>query len=122
MIYVKGTTYATLWSIEDKGTYSLVRMSTSRKDKNTGQYVNSNWSWVRFVKTAHEKLADVKVRDRITITSMSFSNEPYVKDGETCYPKNPSLVVFDFQTEAQDNSEGYDAAPQVEEETEASPF
>ena len=89
--------YATIWKVEDKGNYSNVRMSTSRKDKkNEDAYLNSNWSFIRFVGKAHEKVTGLGAKTRITINKGGLTKEPYMKEGEKVYPKEPSFVVFDF--------------------------
>ena len=48
--------YATIWACEDKGNYSVVEMSTSRKDKDSGEYItNFSKKFVRFIGEAHNK-------------------------------------------------------------------
>ena len=50
--------YATVWSREDKGKYSIVELSTSQKDKETGKYTTDFSSkYVRFIGEAHNKAA-----------------------------------------------------------------
>ena len=117
MLYVKDQ-YATVWKIENKGNYSEVSLSTSRKDKATGDYKNSNWSFVRFVGDAQAKIDLLSRQTRIVIKGMGISLEPYMnKDGEKAYPKNPQFVVFNFELQEDSGSRGVmDTAPQVEEE------
>ena len=85
-----------IWEVEDKGKYSLVKMSSSRKDKKSGEYVYSNWAFVRFVGSAHEKASDLEPKTRIELKGAGISSEMYMKDGEKAYPKTPQMVVFNF--------------------------
>ena len=78
-----------IWEVEDKGNYSLVKMGSSRKDKRSGEYANSNWSFVRFVGSAHEKAKELNPKDRIVLKGAGISQEPYMVDGEKKWPKNP---------------------------------
>lgn len=99
--------YATIWKMEDKGNYSLGQVSTSRKEKTTGEYANSPWSFVRFVGKAHEKSASLINKEgytRIKVILGGISREPYMKDGERLWPKNPAIVVFDFEETVPNNS------------------
>ena len=117
MIYISDKQFATVWEVTDEGNYSLVKMSTSRKDKKTGEYKNSNWSFVRFVGSAHEKASELKKQTLIVIKGGGISLEPYTKDGEKAYPKSPQIVVFNFEyPEPKDESSRMDTPPVVEEE------
>ena len=135
MIYLEKQ-YATIWKIETEEKYSNVRLTTSRKDKE-GEYHNSNWSFVRFIGEAHDKVKDITLGDkeklRIKITSGHFTNEPYEQDGEKKYPKNPKFVVFKFEfsdNKTETNSsktdtkskKGYDTPPAVDDEDDGVPF
>jgi hypothetical protein len=121
MIWFSNKTYATVWDVNDKGKYAEVRFSTGRKDPNNdGKYLNSTWSFVRFVSNAYKKSSDLSKKDKIIITKAGMSLEPYEdKEGKTQYPKNPALVVFDFdmnnpeprQGDAAESSENPDDIP-----------
>jgi hypothetical protein len=90
--------YAVVWEIDDKGTYAVVKLGTSRKDKKTDTYLNSNWSFVRFVGNAYKDIGELKEKDRIVIKSGGISQEPYLdKDGVKKWPKNPGIVVFAWE-------------------------
>jgi hypothetical protein len=97
MIYFSDKTYVTIWEVENKGNYSLVKMSSSRKDKDSGEYKNSNWSFIRFVGDAHKKAGLLEKQTRIVLKGAGMSSEPYMKDGEKQYPKNPQIVVFNWE-------------------------
>ena len=79
--------FAKIWDIQDKDGWAEVRMSTSRKDKKSGEYVNSYFSFVRFTYHAYDKITNIQ---------LSLSMEPYVKNGEKIYPKSVKITVFDF--------------------------
>lgn len=117
---------ATVWEVEDKGTYAVVSMSTSRKDKKTDEYVNTNWKFVRFVGTAYnEELLALERQTRIVLESGGISCEPYTdKDGNKAWPKQPQVVVFAWgypENDGKTNKKGGDEAPEVEE-TDELPF
>jgi hypothetical protein len=97
MIHIGESKYpqlATVWEVESKGSYALVKLGTSRKDAKTKEYVNSNWSFVRFVGSAAEHIGDVEKGKRIVIVSGGISLEPYMKDNVKTWPKSPQIVVF----------------------------
>jgi hypothetical protein len=108
-----------IWKIEDKGNYALVQASTGRKEKDKDTWVNSNWSFIRFVGKAHDKIETISPKDRITVLSGNFNNEPYVKDGETVYPQKPQMVIFDFevagQSSAPSGKRNFDEPPTIDE-------
>lgn len=118
MLYISEKQFATVWEVEDKGNYSLVKMSTSRKDKESGDYKNSSWTFVRFVSQAHDKAKSLKKQDRIVIKGGGISLEPYIKDGQKTYPKNPQIVVFNFDFAEAFSSSGnsMDTPPSVEDD------
>ena len=113
----------TVWEVEDKGNYALVKLSTSRKDKRTGEYVNSNWSFVRFVGKAYEGIVGVAPKTRIVVDG-GISHEPYMKDGVRTWAKNPSTVVFawEYPEAKASSSSGMDEPPTVEDSDEPLPF
>jgi hypothetical protein len=97
MIYFKDT-YAKVWKIEDKGNYAQVQFSTSRKDKKSGEYLNSSWSFVNFVGDAYKKIGELSEGDRILIKSGNISKESYMNtNNEKTWPKYPKLAVFDWE-------------------------
>jgi len=105
--------FASVWKCALEEKVALVNLSTSRKDKG-GDYVNSSWGdYVRFVGQARFKAdglsqavtangTDENGRTRkpvrVKILKATFSKEPWVDStGETKYPKNPTMTVFDFE-------------------------
>jgi hypothetical protein len=95
MLYIKDQK-CTFWKAEDKGTYALVSLSTSRKDKKSDEWKNSNWSFVRFVSKAYEKIDKLDEKDRIVIQA-GMSREKYKdKEGKEVWPSQPQMVVFNW--------------------------
>ena len=113
----------TVWKVEDKGNYGLVQFSSSRKDKRIEdpkkQWVNSSWSFVRFVGKAYDKIGELDRNTRIELHGATLSKEPYLKDGETVYPTQPQFVVFDFliPTSAEGGNAGFDKPPVVDDDS-----
>ena len=97
MLYFKEDQRCMVWDVEDKENYSLVRMSSSRKDKRSGEYVYSDWSFVKFVKDAYTKSLEVEPKTIIVLKGSGISNESYMKDGVKTWPKKPPMVVFNFE-------------------------
>ena len=60
--------FATIWSVEPgTGNFSKVRMSISRKNKDTGVYEDEFSGFVMFIGEAHAKAGRLKERDRIKL-------------------------------------------------------
>lgn len=98
MIYATSESYFTVWRGTIHERYAEFSLSTSRKDKKTDEYKNSNWNFVRFVGDAFEESKKLKERDRITNVKFALECEPYTdRNGETVYPKSPRIVVFSFE-------------------------
>jgi type IV secretory pathway component VirB8 len=120
------TQRVTIWNIEDKEKFALVRMSSSRKikDSNPAEYKNSNWSYVRFVGKAYEKIASegLKEKDRIVLKGATVALEDYMEDGVKKYPKTPRITVFNWEHAEANTSSRMDTPPTPEEEEEPAPF
>lgn len=88
--------YAKVWGVENKGNYSVVDMSVSKKNKETGGYdVEFSNKFVRFIGTAH-KLADgLKKGDTIKIGNCDVTHV-YSKEKNTTYT---NFLVFSFETQ-----------------------
>lgn len=109
---------ATFWEVrEKKEKYAVVSLSTSRKDKE-GNWYNSGWGFTRFIGAAMNGIDELEPKDRIEILQGSISMEPYMKDGEKVYPKNPQVAVFAWKRYVREEQEsgGNDAPPVVEED------
>lgn len=117
MLWIQENQRVTVWKVEDKGKYSEVKFSSARKDKTSGEYKNSTWSFVRFVGEAHKKASTLKEKDRIELKGAGFSIEEYTdKEGNRAWPKNPSLVVFNFEKYVPEESQEIpESAPEDDE-------
>ena len=83
--------FARIWSIEDKGNYSVAKISTSKKRKDGDGYeTDFQDGFVRLIGSAHEKGKTLAVTDKgvaIQITSCEVTT-PYnaeTKNGYTNY-------------------------------------
>lgn len=93
--------YATVWEVRpDNQVRTSARISISRKDKETGQYVNDFSGWVEFIGTgAANKALSLKPRDRIRLGDVDVSNR-YVKEKNTTYT---NCKIFSFDSPASVN-------------------
>lgn len=97
-----------IWEVADKGSYTEVSMSSSKKNKQTGEYeTDFSSKYVRFVGNA--KLQNPMKGQRIKITECSVSNI-YYKDGERQFMKNPAYAVFAYELQ-QDGAQGNTYVP-----------
>lgn len=86
--------YATIWEVKKgNGNYSDVRLSTSRKNKQTDEYVTDFSGFVRFVGTAHQNAGSLKEKDRIKIGDCGVTNS-YDKEKKVTYT---NYAVFSFE-------------------------
>lgn len=86
--------YATIWEVKKgNGNYSDVRLSTSRKNKQTDEYVTDFSGFVRFVGTAHQNAGSLKEKDRIKICDCEVTNS-YDKEKKVTYT---NFAVFSFE-------------------------
>lgn len=97
MIFAESNSFFKVWEVDKKERECVLTLGTSRKDKRTDEYLNSNWSFVHFVGDAFEKACHLERGDRITNVRLGLSWEPYEKDGKKVYTKAPRMVVFDFE-------------------------
>ena len=88
--------YATIWSVEDKGNYTKVQMSTSSKNRETGEY-ETDWSdFASFVGGAHKMAKEIglKKQDRIKIVGGDEKNRYDKASNRKWY----NHVVFEFES------------------------
>lgn len=107
-------TYAKIWNIDRKEKYSVVELSVSKKNKETGQYeTDFSSKFVRFVGNAHQQLINMQGDERIKIKSGDVSNH-YDKEKKITYT---NYVVFEFeladgsQSKPQTDSDGFMSVP-----------
>ena len=86
--------YAKIKNVEDKGNYSVCKISISKKNKQTDKYETDFVGKVRFVGQAHlqRPLKD----QRIKITSCGVSN-CYTKDDKLEFPNAPTYTIFGYE-------------------------
>ena len=97
--------FATVWSVENMGKFTKVRLSTSRKNRDTGEYEQDFSGFCSFVTNAHAKASKLRERDRIQLGDV---------DVTTVYDKERgrefvNYTVFDFEFEADVKSSGSDS-------------
>lgn len=85
--------YATVWEVSNKGNISSVRLSVSKKDKETGEYSTEFSGFCTFIGDAHKKAANLKERDKIKITECDVSTY-YDKKTQKNYT---NFKVFKFE-------------------------
>ena len=90
--------YATVWSVEPKSeTFVKARISTSRKNKQTGEYESDFSGFVSFVGTvAAKRAASLKEKDRIKLLKVDVSSR-YDKENDRTYT---NYNIFDFETQS----------------------
>jgi len=110
---------AKFWKIvEDKGTWAVVSLGTSSKDKEKNWH-NSNWSFCRFVGNAYKNLDDLEEKDTIEILSGKIDRESYTdKDGNKAWAKNEKITIFAWKKYVPEPRDDSDAPPQIEESNE----
>lgn len=86
--------YATIWEVKNgNGNYTDVRLSISKKNKQTNEYETDFSGFVRFIGTAHQKATSLKERDRIKIGDCEVTNN-YNKEKNVTYT---NFAVFSFE-------------------------
>lgn len=93
--------YARIWSVEDKGNYSLAKVSTSKKRKDDDSYeTDFQDGFVRLVGDAHKKVKNLDVPEKgisIQITSCEATT-PYDAKNKKAY-HNYTIFAFNVPDE-----------------------
>lgn len=85
--------YVTVWSVEDKGNYSVVSMSSRKRKQGTEEYWNDfSCPFVHFVGDAHKGAKDLKPKDRIKLGVCGATNRNEKGDD-----KYTNFCVFSFE-------------------------
>lgn len=84
--------FVTIWKIENKGKYSEVQISASKKNKE-GKYEQDFGTTARFIGHAHNKISEFKAKDLIKLGDCEVTNK-YDKEKKTTYT---NYAVFDFE-------------------------
>lgn len=108
--------WATCWGVEVKSdTLTQVRLSTSRKDRQTGEYEQDFSGFVAFVGTAAaKKAAALKEKDRIKLGDVDVTTK-YDEDKKVTYT---NFKCFNFETQNDTGTPANNAAepqPSVDE-------
>lgn len=86
--------FCTVWEIKKgTGNFTDVRLSSSKKNKQTGEYETDFTGFVRFIGGAHQKAASLKEKDRIKLGDCEVTNR-YDKEKKVTYT---NYAVFDFE-------------------------
>lgn len=86
--------YATIWQVKQgTGNYIDVRLSTSKKNKQTDQYETDFNGYVRFIGTAKQNAEKLKEKDRIRIGECETTNH-YDKEKNVTYT---NYAIFTFE-------------------------
>ena len=89
--------YFKVWNVVNKGKYSEVDCSSSKKNTQTGNYeTDFSSKFVRFIGNAHAK--NPQPNEKIKITNCGVQNVT-IRNGQKEYLKNPIYLVFDFERE-----------------------
>ncbi|MBP9037618.1 MAG: hypothetical protein KBG38_07595 [Candidatus Cloacimonas sp.] len=109
-------TKGTIWKVEDKGSYARINFSTSRKDKQTGEYQNSSW-FANAVGNAYEFVQNVERGDFVHMKGC-ISNERYEDAyGNLQNRKTPNIMIYEMYY-FEDKGAYMDNPPRVVTETE----
>lgn len=86
--------FAHIWKLENKGNYHVAEMTTSKKNKITGEY-ERDWSdgFVRLVGTAHEQADKLDISKNVKIGACEVTNR-YDKERKTTYT---NYAIFGFE-------------------------
>jgi single-strand DNA-binding protein len=88
--------YAKVWAVENKGNYSVVELSTSKKNKATNEYdTDFSSKFVRFIGTAHTQVQGLSKGTSIKLGNVEVTNS-YNKETKTSYT---NFLVFSFETQ-----------------------
>ena len=96
--------FAKIWDIEDKGRSTRVRMSVSRKNRETGEYEQDFSGYCSLIGTAHAKASRLKKGDRIRLGEVDVSTN-FNKEQNREYV-NYKCFSFDFADEVDSQSGG----------------
>lgn len=103
--------YAKIWDIKERhDKYTDIRISTSKKDKKTGEYSQDFGGFVRMAGQAHEAMDHLEEGDKFKIVRCGVENR-YDKEKKVTYY---NFVVFEAETD--------DSYPENEVPEEENPF
>lgn len=101
--------YIKIWNVTNKGNYSEVECSSSKKNNQTQQYeTDFSSKFVRFIGNAHKK--SPQPNEKIKITNCGVQNVK-INNGQREYLKNPVYIVFDFERDGSTSMAGMPYIP-----------
>ena len=110
----RNNNYCTVWEVESiSDTNTKARISSSRKNKQTGEYETDFSGFVNFIGTAAAKKAlGLKEKDRIRLGDVDVTTK-YDKEKKVTYT---NFKIFSFETQGEiDGGAGRtDEPPQIE--------
>ena len=92
---------AKVWSLERQSNYTSLRISISRKQKDSDEYIQDFGGFISLVGTAHKQGADIKEGDIIKIGDCEATTYYNKETGVTRY----SFTVFNLEDADSDGSE-----------------
>lgn len=98
--------FARVWSAENKGKYSICNVTTSKKNKDTGNYeTDFQEGFVRFIGTAHDVISQMAIPEKkgvsIKITSCEVTKY-YDKEKKQSYT---NYAVYGIETDEDKSDE-----------------
>ena len=88
--------YAKIWEVKAREErYTDFRISTSRKNKETGEYSQDFGGYVRLVGQAHDIASTLEVKDKFKIVRCGVENS-YDKEKNTTFTR---FLVFEAEKE-----------------------
>ena len=88
--------YVKIWKVEDKGNYSVVELSSSKKNKQTNEYeTDFSSKFVRFIGKAHTDIKNIGEVSKIKLGDVEVTNS-YNKETKVAYT---NFLVFSFEAE-----------------------
>lgn len=108
--------WATCWNTEVKSdTLTQVRISTSRKDKQSDEYIQDFSGFVAFVGTATaKKAAALKEKDRIKLGDVEVTTK-YDKDKDKTYTNFKCYNFTTQSTEGESNGSVDEPQPNIDD-------
>lgn len=95
--------YATVWEVKDEGNYSVVSISTSKKNPKTNEYeTDFSTKFARFIGKAHEEAKGLKPRDRIKLGNCGVTAK-FDPEKEKIYT---NFCVFSFELAGNSSAAG----------------
>lgn len=85
--------YLTIWEVLPQEKFIKVRGSTSRKNKESGEYITDFSGFVAFIGAARDKAKNLAVKDRIKISECEVTNRFDKLKNQTF----TNFTVFDYE-------------------------